>query len=152
VVPNVSDRALASTVAEAMNFPNPEKLFHDNELRRELRRALNVYMSSFFQFDANARFLTLVIVLEILNPNKPAPKHVRDTVKQLRSQVKKLRDDCDKGNLDPRYDDYLLDRLRHLERESIRQGIGFLVAENLRSDPQVAGADEVGREAKKYTT
>jgi hypothetical protein len=65
--------------------------------------------------------------------------------------VKKLRDDCYEGNLDPRYDDYdyLLDRLRHLERESIRQGIGFLVAENLRSDPQVADADEVGREAKK---
>jgi hypothetical protein len=30
VVPNVSDRALASTVAEAVNFSNPEKLFHDD--------------------------------------------------------------------------------------------------------------------------
>jgi hypothetical protein len=41
-----------------MKLTHPEKVFDDEKLRL----ALNTYSSSFFQFDDNTRFLTLVIV------------------------------------------------------------------------------------------
>jgi len=149
LVPNVRDHELARTLDEASEFPHPEKLFHDEN--ENLRRALNTYMSSFSQFDANARFLTLVIVLEILNPDRQAPQHVKDTVDQLRAQVKELRNTYDKDEPSSRYEDYdyLLDRLRHLKDESIRRGIGSLVAEKLQADPEVSDPESLGQAAMK---
>jgi hypothetical protein len=144
---NLRDQEIASSLGDAMSFPNPEKLFEDETLRR----ALNAYMSAFFQFDDNSRFLTLITVLEILNPNRTAPQHVEDTINQLLDQVKDLRDAHAEDDLSSRYDDYesLRQRLRYLKTESIRKGIGSLVTEKLQADPEVPEATSVGDEAKR---
>jgi len=146
VIPNIPDQDIVVKLSEAMQLPHPEKVFDDEKLRH----ALNTYSSSFFQFDDNARFITLVIVLETLNPNRPVPQYVKDTINELLVQVKEVRDAYEKDELDSRYEDYdsLLNRLTWLEIESIRQGIRSLVAETLQSDPDVSDPEAVGREAR----
>jgi len=145
VIPSAPEQDIIVKLSEGMELPHPERVF-DNE---ELRRAVNVYSSSFFQFDNTARFLTLVIVLETLNPNRDVPEHVKGTVEALVDQVKAVRDAYDRD--DSEYEDYeaLLKRLGNLRTESIRQGIRALVAEKLQSDPEVADPEATGREAMR---
>jgi|SRR5215212_224159 len=146
LIPSILDQDIVAKLAEVMKLPPPEKVFDDEKLRL----ALNTYSSSFFQFDDNTRFLTLVIVLEILNPNRPVPQHVKDTINKLLDQVKEVRHACEKEDLESRCEDYesLLTRLGNLKTEPISQGIRFLVTEKLQSDPEVRDPEAIGREAR----
>ena len=150
LVPSIPDRDIIAKVAEAMRLTKPEKVF-DSE---QLRLALNTYSSSFFQYDVNARFLTLVTVLELLNPRRPVPQHVKDTINKLLDQVKEVRDACDEADLirrDEKHEDYnsLLNRLGNLKTEAISQGIRSLVTETLQYDSEVSDLEEMALEARE---
>lgn len=144
LIPSMRDEAIASGLSEAMGFPDPGKVVEEENLRL----AYNLYSSSFFQFDESARFLTLVTVLEALNPNRSVPEQIKETVEGFKSQVQSLIDEADDSGRDHDAYDSLLRRLEPLKKESIRQGVRFLVADKLRADPEVSDPEAAGREAR----
>jgi len=145
LVPGIRDHDITNKMSEAMRLPHPEKVFTNGKLRL----ALNLYSSSFFQFDDSARFLTLVSVLETLNLSRPAADNVKDMIDEFVAQTRRVRDALDKNDPNSGYEDYnvLINRLGNLKTESIRQGIRSLVGETLRLDPDVDDPEAVAREA-----
>lgn len=147
VVPVIQDHTIAQKISEAMELSQPEKVLDDERLRL----ALNLYSSSFFQFDDNARFITLVNVLEALNPNRPATEDVKTIVDGFIDQIRKVRDSLDKTDPESGFDEYsnLMNRIGYLKRESIGKGIRSLVTETLRLYPDVRDPETVAKEASR---
>lgn len=48
--------------------------------------AAELYADSFFESSSKARFLTLVMVLDPLNPNRSVPESISNVVKQFHEQ------------------------------------------------------------------
>jgi hypothetical protein len=147
LVLNTPDQDLADKISEAMAWPRPDKVLHDDKLRL----AINLYSSSFFEANDNARFLTLMTVLEALNPNRSAPEFIQSIVDKFKTQTKELRDGLERDDPDSGYEDYstLLQRLGDLKRESIGKGIRSLIREALEFDPEVDDLQAVAKEMAK---
>jgi hypothetical protein len=141
VIAGTGASILAQTVSEAMAYPNPERVFDEPKLKL----AYEVYSSAFFESSDNARFLTLVMVLEVLRADNDAPDYIVTMVDELMCQLKELRS----KSLNESYDrDYgaLVSGLGSLKKRSKKQGISSLVAEKLKLDEGVNDPTAVGRE------
>ena len=135
---------LAQTVSEAMAYPNPERVFDEPKLKL----AYEVYSSAFFERSDNARFLTLVMVLEALCSDSDASNSVVEMVDELMRQLKESGSKSFKELHDRDYET-LVSRLGSLKKRSIKQGISSLVAEKLKLDEGVNDPTAVGREVSE---
>jgi hypothetical protein len=141
VIAGTGVSVLASMISEAMAYPNPEKVFDEPKLKL----AYEVYSSAFFESSDNARFLTLVMVLEALCSDSDAPNYIVEMVDELMRQLKELGSKSFKESHGRDYET-LVSRLGSLKKRSIKQGISLLVAEKLKLDEGVNDPTEVGRE------
>jgi len=141
VIAGTGVSVLASMISEAMIYPYPERVFDEPKLRL----AYEIYSSAFFESSDNARFLTLVMVLEALCPDSDAPNYIVEMVEKLMIQLKELGSKSLKGSHDHDLE-ILVGRLGSLKKRSITQGIRSLVVEKLKFDQEVIDPAAVGRE------
>jgi len=96
VIAGTGASILVQTVSEAMAYSNPERVFDEPKLKL----ACEVYSSAFFESSDNARFLTLVMVLEALCADIYAPDHIVTMVDELMCQLKGLRSKYLRGRME----------------------------------------------------
>lgn len=149
VVAGTGASLVTESIATAMDYPYPERLFGNPKLKL----ACEIYSSSFFEASNNARFLTLVMVLEALSPNARLPGPLIQTVRELVSSVIEKKERYAKaGVLDETSrrlaEEYkrLEDRVRNLKTVSVGQRMRCLVEQKISLDPKAGDLTTIGPE------
>ena len=118
-----------TAVNEGAALPSAETIISD----AKLKLAVETYCSSHFEASVNARFLTLMTVLEVLNPLKDEPEKVRRKLDEWIEEAHKLAAEQSEGP-DQQSFQSVASRLGYLKRMSIQRGLRTLVTDLLQRD------------------
>ena len=119
-------------VHEALSLPHPEAVLSD----AKLRVALDLYNAFFSETSANARFLTLNMVLEALAPSEPKHQCAVDAINRWVDEIRKLQEAVKPDSEEWHTYDSLIREIGFRKEKSIRSSIRNLVYLTLHpSDP-----------------
>lgn len=125
-----------------MSEETPEKGLN----HRKLRIALELYSAFFSESTSNARFLTLVMVLETLAKPEKRPKLVLDLLTEFREKIEELENEVEEESVEAISLESLKTELTFRQEDSIRKQIRSLVF-NVLSEAGNTDATEVARKA-----
>lgn len=134
-----------SRIASGLDFKSPNRVM-ENE---KLRLAIDIYSSFFFELSENARFLTLVTVLETLTPDNEIPEVAQLALKIAKSAVKSARDKFNKETDDWKLVENLLSRIGNLKRKSIGTSLREFVSTIAQKNPSIGDPDELADKLKE---
>ncbi len=146
VTTGIHDSDIINKLNESLALSNPERLIKDEKLQL----AIEIYSNSFFESSSNAKFVTLVTVLEALKIDSGVSEIEIETIDELMEQIKTKRDSQDKEDPNSSYAilDKLIGRVGNLKEQSISKSIQTLVIEKLKFDPGVDNPAAYGKEIK----
>ncbi|MCA9945412.1 MAG: hypothetical protein KC449_18140 [Anaerolineales bacterium] len=122
---NVED--LAKYFLEGATQQNSESLFR----HEKYKTALELYSAFFTETSQNAKFLTLVMVLETLAESKKRPQLVLELLKDFRNQIEELENKLSADSEEFISLDSLKRELTFRQEDSIRKQIRALVYDTL---------------------
>ena len=130
-------------VNEALSFPHIENVVSDTKLKV----ALDLYNAFFREASANARFLTLNMVLEALTPSAPKHQCAIDSINRWMNEIRELQEAAKPESEEWEAYDSLIREIGFRKEMSIRSSIRNLVYSTLcQSEPE---AKALSREAVK---
>lgn len=116
-------------IAEAISFKSPENIVND----KKLQLAISLYSASHYEVSDNAKFITLVTVIEALKPEEEEVSDIaREALELAISTIEKLKA-CKKGDELIELENQVK-RIRNLmkqgTRKAIRKYISKIIEEN----------------------
>lgn len=146
----------ADALKEVLQFPYPENVF--NEINGvKLQLAIDLYLSYLFESDRNARFITLVTVLEALLPPKKEisrssqkflesmKEMIKPEIKNLESKVKNIEG----YDLDEEFKlkelQRILTEIDKLKKESIKSNMRNYISTFIRANTELGDPDEIAK-------
>lgn len=131
-------------IVEALTMPSPEHVPED----LKLKLALELYSSFFRESTANARFLTLNMVLEALATAKERHQCIVDAVDSCIEELKGLQSSFNENSNQWKAYQTLISEVGQKRQESHRSSIRNLVESSLHSSE--SNAEELSRQAVNY--
>lgn len=130
-------------ISEGVLFPIDEK----SENQPELETALDLYTAHFSENSFNAKFLTLMLVLETLKPkSNPAPA-AKSLIKKYRKEIHEVLKDVDLSSENIESLKALDGALQYISKKSITEAIRLLVFTTLQHN----GNEDAEEMANKAT-
>lgn len=139
VVVSTPTETFAADLEAALSAPSLDRIGSN----AKLRLAIEVYSSSFFELEGNARFIRLVTVLECLVPKVPASETALRILDRLHRQVKEERDQHNQTTVEYAETVRLLNRVAKLRKESISESLRRFVRETMENAPSLGDPDEI---------
>ena len=130
---------------EGISFPQSASVIAEPKLRL----ALELYGALFTEFSGNARFLTLVMALEVLAPNTLKTQRVLELLDEWLREVEDLEKGVGEDTEDGASLDALKRELLFRREDSIRRRIRTLVYDTLSANGDSEEADKAAKLAVK---
>ena len=130
VISNFSGEELFSCFMEGMGFQNSDKIIHNDKLRV----AIDLYAAYFTELSYNARFLTLVMVLEALTQPKKRPRFVQNLINQWEKQLNVSEAEFDGDDYKINEIQSIRGTLKHMKEDSLSKQLQELVLSTLQAN------------------
>lgn len=121
---------MLESINEGVSFSIDEKLVN----QPKLETALDLYAAYFSEYSLNAKFLTLMLILEALKPkSKPTPV-VKSKIKKYRTEIQNILENVDSSSEDIESLNALDGALQYVSKKSITEAIRLLVLTTLQNN------------------
>ncbi len=135
----------AERMSAGMSAERPELVSRS----RKLRLACEVFFSSHFESTPTASFLTRITTMEILAADIEASTPTQKLVSQFVADAQNAKIEHKKDVEVLRDFESLISRLNYLRNRSIKSGIRELLADKLKTDPEIKEPAEVAKEVSR---
>lgn len=133
-------------IQEGASFPASEELINNIKLKT----ALDLYGAYFTEYSLNAKFLTLMLVLETLKPKgKQAPK-AKSLAKQYRTEIKKALNEVNLSSEDTESLKALDGAIKYASDKALTEAIRHLVLTTLQNDGDQDAEEMASKAVKLY--
>ena len=132
------------TLMKGTNEFNFSDIFDNSKLRT----ALDLYNSYFYEYSLKAKFLTLIMALEVLTNSTSKSKRVLHVIEKWKGEIEHEKSKLDKNNKDFEAFEALERELLFRQENSLRSRIRELVYESL-NDTNNPDAEKYARKAVK---
>ncbi len=129
-------------ISEAIYFESPENIVED----KKLQLAISLYSASHYEVSDNAKFITIVNVLEALKNEEEindTPKQVLESAKLL---IKEKRDSYRKDSEEWNEIENLISRVGQLKKKSIKRSIKEFISDTIIENPELGDKEEISKE------
>ncbi len=129
-------------ISEAISFESPENIVEDEKLQL----AISLYSASHYEVSDNAKFITIVNVLEALKNEEEindTPKQVLESAKLL---IKEKRDSYRKDSEEWNEVENLISRVGNLKKKSIKRSIKEFISDTIIENPELGDKEEISKE------
>lgn len=131
-------------MSQAIEFSNIENLLTQNRLHL----AIDLYCSSFYESSSNAKFISLVTVLEALVQEYPISSFAESSLKDARNTLKKIRNEYEKKSKEWEDIEHLISRIGNLKKQSIGKSIQIYLSEVLDKHGELGDSKEVSKKIR----
>lgn len=130
---------------KSFGFRSPEKMVE----QENLTLAIELYSNYYYDQTDNAKFVTLVNVLEALIPESNVPKVSLEAIKLLKNSVKKMRNEYSQESDEWKNLEHLLSRVGKLKYESIGKGMKNYIYDTIQKNRELGDPEEISDQIKK---
>lgn len=130
---------------ESFEFASPEKVF----TQENLTLAIELYSNYHFETTDNARFITLVTVLEALIPVSEVNEFTQDSINLLRKSLKEMQNKYSSEDAEWKDLERLFSRVTTLKNESIGNGMKIYISEIIKEHKELGDSEEISRKLKE---
>lgn len=125
---------------ESFDFTSPEKVI----AQENLTLAIELYSNYHYENTDNARFITLVTVLEALLPDYEVPEVALNAIDILKKSMKEIRNEYSREKNQEWKDlEHLLSRVGNLKHESIRYRMRAYISGQIEINSELGDPDEI---------
>lgn len=140
VVVGVNAENFVKIVSEALSFEAAENVVNNEKLQL----AINLYSASCYELSDNAKFITLVTVLEALKPEgEEIPNIAQEVLKLAKSVVKEKLNSYEKNSVERKELEHLSSRFGNLKKQSIGKTIRNYISKIIEEYPDLGNKKDI---------
>ena len=141
VVIGVNAEDFVKFISEAISFESPENIVND----KKLKLAINLYSTSHYEVSDNAKFITIVNVLEALKKQEEISNVSKEVLKSAKSHIKEKRDLYDKHSEEWKELENLISQVGQLKRQSVKKSIKKFISETIGENPELGDQKTISK-------
>lgn len=130
---HLSFNEIFTHLIQVINAPKSSEIILDSKLKT----AIELYLAHYYELTQSAKFLTLIMALEVLFNEKPKANVALNLLNQWESELKKNKDQLNKDTDDYKSLDDLKRELCHRKKNSKRSQLRCLIYETFSSEDNV---------------
>lgn len=111
----------------------------------KLQLAISLYSASHYEVSDNAKFITLVNVLEALKKQEEIPDATKEVLKSAKLLIKEKRDLCKKNSEEWIELEHLISRTGQLKKQSVKKSIKKFISEIIKENIELGDQKETSK-------